>query len=147
MCDERSNFSEDLLDRNTQDPLLVSIVKYHQSKSHQSRRPPLELIVPETEVMTEDFMRESTLSAGTEESNEEKDKVISNLKEDMLVTMAFATTLKREVDDLYECMFNDDAATAVGELTTTLGIVGKIMKGGVTLKKVTEYRFVKGTDP
>ena len=44
-------------------------------------------------------------------------------------------------------MFNDDAATAGGELTKTLGIVGKIVKGGVTLKKVTEYRFVKGTDP
>ena len=92
-------------------------------------------------------MRESTLLAGTEKSNEEKDKIISNFKEDLLVAMAFATTLKRKLDDLYERVFNDDAATAVGELTTTLEIVGKNVKGGVTLKKLTEYRFVKGTDP
>ena len=140
-CDERSNVSEDLLDRNTQDCILVSI-----AKSHPSHRPPLEFIVPETEGMTEAFMRESTLSAGTEELHEEKDKVLSDLKEDLLVTMAFATALKRKLDDLYERVFKDDAATAVGGLTDTLGIVGTIAKEGVRLEKVTEYRFVKRTD-
>ena len=40
----------------------------------------------------------------------------------------------------------DDAATAVGGLTDTLGIIGTIVKEGVSLEKVTEYRFVKRTD-
>ena len=62
------------------------------------------------------------------------------------MTMVFATALKRKIDELYKRVFNDDAATAVGELTTTLGIVGKIAKGGVTLKKITEYIFLKVTD-
>ena len=56
----------------------------------------------------------------------DESKVISGLKEDLLVTMVFATGLKRKLDDLYERVFKDDAATAVGGLTDTLGIVGKI---------------------
>lgn len=166
-CNERSNVSEDLLDQNTQDCILVSITKSHPlhfeplefivpetegtaeafAKSHPSHCLPLEFIVPETEGMAEAFMRELKLSVGTEELHKEKDKVLSDLKEDLLMTMAFATALKRKLDDLYKRVFKDDAATAEGELTTTLGLVGNIVKGGVTMKKVTEYRFVKGNVP
>ena len=77
---------------------------------------------------------------------EDKDKVISGLKEDLLVTIAFATALKRKLDELYQRVFDDDAATDVGGLTDTLGIVGTIVKEGIRLEKVTEYRFVKRTD-
>ena len=144
-CDERSNVSEDLLDRTTQDPLLISnAISHHTNTSHHSNtdespRPPCEFVVPETELLTDDFIR------GTEESMEDKDKVISGLKEDLLVTIAFATALKRKLDELYQRVFDDDAATAVGGLTDTLGIVGTIVKEGVRLEKVTEYRFVKRT--
>ena len=62
------------------------------------------------------------------------------------MTIAFATALKRKLDELYQRVFDDDSATAVGGLTDTLGVVGTIAKEGVRLEKVTEYRFVKCTE-
>ena len=112
----------------------------HYSNTDESPRPPCEIVIPETELLTDDFF------CRTEESIEDKDKVISGLKDDLLVTIAFATTLKRKLDELYQRVFDDDAATDVGGLTDTLGIVGTIVKEGVRLEKVTEYRFVKRTE-
>ena len=145
-CNERSNVSEDLLDKTTQDPLLISnATSHHTNTPHHSNtdelpRPPCEFVDTETEFLPDDFIR------GKGESMEDKDKVISGLKEDLLMTIEFATALKRKLDELYQCVFDDDVATAVVGLTDTLGIVGTIVKEGVRLEKVTEYRFVKRTE-
>ena len=117
-CDDRTNVSEDLLGRTTQEPLLImKSASSHHSNTDETPRLPCEIVIPETELFTDDFV------CRTEESN-----VISGLKEDLLVTMVFATALKRKLDDLYERVFKDDAATAVGGLTGTLGIVSTIAK-------------------
>ena len=70
-------------------------------------------------------------------------------KEDLEITMAFCTALKRKLDDIYTTAFpNDDVGATKGELTRKLEMVEKIAKRSVKLQKVTEYRFVDATkDP
>ena len=92
--------------------------------------------------MTGNAIRESAV----EHHHEENKTVLSEFKEDLKVTMAFVNALKRKVDDLYQKVFGEDPVDAGGKLEGTLGIVGTMVKKGCTLKKVTEYQFVKDDD-
>ena len=81
--------------------------------------------------------------------NNVSDKVLMEFKEDLKMSMAFCTALKRKLDDIYTTAFpNDDVGATKGELTRKLEMVGKIARRSVKLQKVTEYRFVDATkDP
>ena len=55
-CDDRSNVSEDLLGRTTQDPrLIMKSASSHHSNTDETLRPPCEIVIPETELFTYDF--------------------------------------------------------------------------------------------
>ena len=88
-------------------------------------------------------------AATKDTKNNVLDKVLVEFKEDLEMSMAFCTALKRELHDIYTTAFpNDDVGATKGELTQKLEMVSKIPRRSVTLEKGAECRFVDATkDP
>ena len=99
---------------------------------------PRRLVATETNTNTEIGGNQST-------ANDDRDKLVQNLKEDVGVALTLIMALKKKMEDIHESIATrTEVAELEGSMRRKVRDVLKVAKKSVTVEKVSEYRIVEG---